>query len=96
MRQTACLVVVQSGLVALPASLVARQRVGLRAGWRPGPCLGVTRAVGGWHPFRFVLGWACRGLAGGFLLLRSFGVAVSVGPHVCFVLVLVLISMFLR
>ena len=51
--------------------------------------------VGGWPPFRVVLGWAYRGLAGGFLLLHSFGVAVSVGPHVCFVLVLILVSVFL-
>ena len=42
-----------------------------------------------------VLGWACRGLAGGFLLLQGFCVAVSVGPRVCFVLVLVLVSVFL-
>ena len=53
----------------------------------------MTRAVGGWNPFRVVLNWACRGLAGGFLLLRCFDVAVSVSPRVCFVLVLV--SMFL-
>ena len=88
---------VRSGLAALLASLVARRWVGLRAGWRcrPGPCLGVARAVGDWHSFRVVLGWACRGLTGGFLLLQSFGVAVSVGPRVCFVLVLVLISVFL-
>ena len=39
---------------------------------------------------------AYRGLAGGFLLLRNFSVAVSVSPHVCFVLVLILISMFPR
>ena len=37
-----------------------------------------------------------HGLAGGFLLLQSFCVAISVSPHVCFVLVLILISMFLR
>ena len=84
---------VQSGLAALLASLVARRWVGLRAEWRcrPGPCLRVARAVGDWHPFRVVLDWAYRGLTGGFLLLQSFGVAVSVSPHVCFVLVLILI-----
>ena len=32
----------------------------------------------------------------GFLLLRNFSVAISVSPHVCFILVLILISMFLR
>ena len=53
-----------------------------------------TRAVGDWHPFRVVLGWAYRGLTGGFLLLQNFSVAISVSPHVCFILVL--ISMFLR
>ena len=88
---------VQSGLTALLATLVARRWVGPRAGWRHHlePCLRVTRAVGGWHPFRVVLGRACRGLTGGFLLLRNFGVAVSLGPHVCFVLVWVLVSVFL-
>ena len=30
-----------------------------------------------------------------FLLLRIFSVAISVGPHVCFILDLILISMFL-
>ena len=47
-------------------------------------------------PFRVVLGRAYRGLTGGFLLLRNFSVAISVSPHVCFILVLILISMFLR
>ena len=28
-----------------------------------------------------------RGLTGGFLLLRNFSVAISVSPHVCFILV---------
>ena len=37
-----------------------------------------------------------RGLTGGFLLLQNFSVAISVSPHVCFILVLILISMFLR
>ena len=46
--------------------------------------------------FWVVLGWACRGLTGGFLLLQNFSVAISVSPHVCFILVLILISMFLR
>ena len=46
--------------------------------------------------FRVVLGWAYRGLTGTFLLLQNFCVAVSVSPHVCFILVLILISMFLR
>ena len=35
-------------------------------------------------------------LTGGFLLLQKFCVAISVSPHVCFILVLILISMFLR
>ena len=46
--------------------------------------------------FRVVLGWAYRGLTGGFLLLQNFSVAISVSPHVCFILVSILISMFLR
>ena len=37
-----------------------------------------------------------RGLTGGFLLLQNFSVAISVTPRVCFILVLILISMFLR
>ena len=52
-----------------------------------GPYLRVTLAVDSWRPFRVVLGRACRGLADGFLMLWSFGVAVPVGPHVCFILV---------
>ena len=48
------------------------------------------------HTFRVVLGWDYRGLTGGFLLLQNFSVAISVSPHVCFILVLILISMFLR
>ena len=36
------------------------------------------------------------GLTGGFLLLQNFSVAISVSPHVCFILALILISMFLR
>ena len=47
-------------------------------------------------PFRVVLGWAYRGLTGGFLLPQNFSVAISVSPHVCFILVLILISVFLR
>ena len=43
-----------------------------------------------------VLGRAYRGLIGGFLLLRNFSVAISVSSRVCFILVLILISMFLR
>ena len=43
-----------------------------------------------------VLGRAYRGLTGGFLLLRNFSDAISVSTHVCFILVLILISMFLR
>ena len=46
--------------------------------------------------FRVVVGRACRSLTSGFLLLRNFSVAISVSPHVCFILVLILISMFLR
>ena len=42
------------------------------------------------------LGRAYRGLTGGFLLLLNFSVAISVSPRVCFILVLIQISMFLR
>ena len=45
---------------------------------------------------RVVLGWAYRGLTGGYLLLQNFSAAISKSPHVCFILVLILISMFLR
>ena len=48
-----------------------------------------------YNHFRVVLGWAYRGLIGGFLLLQNFSVAISVSPHVCFILDLILISMFL-
>ena len=45
------------------AALLARWWVGLRTGWggRPGPGLEVTRTVGGWRPFRVVVGPDCRG-----------------------------------
>ena len=43
-----------------------------------------------------VFGRAYRGLTGGFLLLRNFSVTVFVSPHVCSILVLILISIFLR
>ena len=62
----------------------------------PKPNLIVTWAVGDWHPFRVVLGQAYRGLTGCLLLLRIFSVGISVSPHVCFILDLILISMFLR
>ena len=32
------------------------------------------------------IGRAYHGLTGGFLLLRNFSVAISVSPHVCFIL----------
>ena len=48
------------------------------------------------NPFRVVLGWPYRGFTGGFLLLQIFSVAISVSPHVCFILVLILIFVFLR
>ena len=48
------------------------------------------------QPTNQILGWAYRGLTGGFLLLQNFSVAISVSPHVCFILVLILISMLLR
>ena len=34
------------------------------------------------NPFRVVLGWAYRGLTGGFLLFQNFSVAISVSLHV--------------
>ena len=43
-----------------------------------------------------LLGAFDSGLTGRFLLLRNFSVAFSVSPHVCFILDLILISMFLR
>ena len=47
------------------------------------------------NSFRVVLGWAYRGLTtGGFLLLQNFSVAISVSPHVCFILVIILIFIF--
>ena len=49
-----------------------------------------------WPGVKVVLGWAYRGLTGGFLLLQNLSVAISVSPDVCFILVLILICMFLR
>ena len=43
----------------------------------------------------FLNGQVYRGMIGREPLLRIFSVAISVGPHVCFILVLILISMFL-
>ena len=43
------------------------------------------------------LSQAYRGLIGEFLLLRIFSVGISLSrPHACFILDLILISMFLR
>ena len=42
------------------------------------------------------LGQVYRDLTGGFLLLRIFSVGISMSPHVCFILDLILISMFLK
>ena len=56
----------------------------------------VTWAVGDWHPFQVVKGQAYRCLTGEFLLLRIFSAAISVSPHVCSMLDLILISMFLK
>ena len=96
LRRNACLVVGPVGVGGTLASLVARRWVGSRSWWwcRPGPDLVVAWAVGGWRPFRVVLGRPCRVLADGFLLLRVSVVLVSVGPHVCFVFGLFLISVF--
>ena len=51
--------------------------------------------MGGWclTSIASVLGQAYRGLIGGFVLLS---VGISVSPQVCFILDLILISMFLR
>ena len=43
-----------------------------------------------------MLGQAYGGLTGGSLSLRIFSVGISVSPHVCFILDLILISMLLR
>ena len=64
-----------------------------RVGDRRHHCLSPTADL---YSFRVVLGWAYRGLTGGFLLLQNFSVAIAVSPHVCFILVLILISVFLR
>ena len=78
--------------------LIARCKSGLRLNDGTITILNllVTWAVGDRHPSRAVLGQAYRGLTGGFLLLRIFSVGISVSPHVCFILGLILISMFLR
>ena len=43
----------------------------------------------------YILGQAYCGLNGGFLLLRIFSVAISVSHYVCFILDIIVISMFL-
>ena len=53
-------------------------------------CLGIK------FVYKYTIFKLYRGLTGGFLLLQNFSVAISVSPHVCFMLVLILISMFLR
>ena len=35
-------------------------------------------------------------LTGGFVLLQIFSVAISVSPHICFILDSIMISMYLR
>ena len=52
--------------------------------WFSRICLANKRNPNKRHPFRVVLGWAYRGLTGGFLWLKNFSVAISVSPHVCF------------
>ena len=51
-------------------------------------CVMAFISHGTWH--------TSKTLTGGFLLPQNFCVAISVSPHVCFILVLILISMFLR
>ena len=58
--------------------------------------LNLIESVSEGFPSFSCLSRAYRGLTGGFLLLQNFSVAISVSPHVCFILVLILISMFLR
>ena len=58
------------GLTALLTPLTERRH-------HPKPKLKETWPDGDWHLFRIVLGRACRGLTGGFLLLRNFSVAIS-------------------
>ena len=58
--------------------------------------LNLIGSVSEGFPSYSCIGWAYRGLTGGFLLLQNFSVAISVSPHACFILVLILISMFLR
>ena len=55
----------------------------------------IRKVIGPWL-VRVVLGQAYRGLTGEFLLLQIFSVGISVSPRVCFILDLILISMFLR
>ena len=84
------------GPVSVLLTPLVHHRLQTEGRYHPKPYLRVIQAVGDQHPFRVVLGRAYRGLTGGFLLLRNFSVAISVSPHVCFILVLILISMFLR
>ena len=89
LRQTACLVVNPIKINGF-TSLIARRSVGLLTEWRyhPKSNLRVTQAVGDWHPFRVVLGRA-------YAFAPEFKFCYFC-PHVCFILVLILISMFLR
>ena len=76
----------------------ARQKIGYSIGvLRQTACLVVNPIKV--NSFAYLLNCTTVGratLTGGFLLLRNFSVTISVSPHVCFILVLILISMFLR
>ena len=49
-----------------------------------------------WNSFAKTVQIRDHGFTGGFLLLWIFSAAISVSPHVCFILDLILIYMFLR
>ena len=61
-----------------------------RVGDRRHPCFTPTVVLN--HSLRLGLSWFNWWVS----LLQNFSVAISVSPHVCFILVLILISMFLR
>ena len=56
----------------------------------------VRKSQKSYSVYKYARSKAYRGLTGGFLLLRIFSVDISVSPHVCFILDLILISIFLR
>ena len=98
LRQTACLVV-DPIKVGNFAYLFGCATVDRASGWVAVPSwVWLGSSMDGWWlaPVSGCLGSGLSWFDWWVLLLRIFGVGVSVGPRVCFVLDLILVSMFQR